>query len=287
MVSVKCVVHQTRACQRRFGFRPPAAAAGVNMNLQSMNGMLKYFCDRRQCTKNLPETAELNIDGIGKLYAHLGENLLAQKNLQFKQLHRELLLTKQDEPNYAILCQRTVCFRDVAQTIKLDVSNIGSLTAAMARACRYAYCCPSNPRWRTTVGGWHEANDGIFAHAVSVDAQFSNATASAAAYIKCRRCGSMTVNPNQDPADVVESLAAQAVQAGVQITGESMIQMMEYFFKRECRRTQIAPPPQPQQQMGGMGASNIVQQQQYGMEAVWQPMLMLQPLTNRLCYGYR
>ena len=57
----------------------------------------------------------------------------------------------------------------------------------------------------------------------------SYATASAAATLNVEGVGSMTVNPNQDPADVVESFAAQAVQAGVPITGESMIQMMEYF----------------------------------------------------------
>merc|ERR1719454_2738767 len=62
--------------------------------------------------------------------------------------------------------------------------------------------------------------------------------------------GSLTVNPNQDPADVVESFAAQAVQAGVLITGESMVQMMEYFCsRRQCSRMQISPP---QQQMGSM-----------------------------------
>ena len=78
-----------------LAFARRAAAAGVNMNLQSMNGMLKYFCDRRQCTKNLPETAELNVDGIGKLIcppwrepASLVEEFAAQATAQ------ELLSTK-------------------------------------------------------------------------------------------------------------------------------------------------------------------------------------------------
>merc|ERR1711981_298285 len=64
--------------------------------------------------------------------------------------------------------------------------------------------------------------------------------------------GSLTVNPNQDPADVVESFAAQAVQAGVPITGESMVQMMEYFCsRRQCSRMQISPPQQQQRQQYG------------------------------------
>ena len=58
---------------------------------------------------------------------------------------------------------------------------------------------------------------------------------------------------------VVESFAAQAVQAGVPMTGESMVQMMEYFCsRRQCSRMQISPP---QQEMGGM-ASKMAQQQQ-------------------------
>ena len=167
-------------------------------------------------------------------------------------------------------CQRTTCFRNVAQPIKLDVSNIGSLTV---QPWQEPADMVETFAAQAIQGGIPMSGDGM----KQMMEYFCSRR-------ECRRLnlrmpqqaqpltlnvegvGSMTVNPNQDPADVVESFAAQAVQAGVPITGESMIQMMEYFCsKRECRRTQIAPPPQPQQQMGGMGASNIAQQQQYGM----------------------
>merc|ERR1711981_589170 len=158
------------------------------------------------------------------------------------------------------------CFRNVAQPIKLDVTGVGSLT----------------------VQPWQEPADMVetFAgQAMKAGGEISGEGMKQMMEYFCsrRECkrlslqmpqqqqqaqpitlnvegvGSLTVNPNQDPADVVESFAAQAVQAGVPMTGESMVQMMEYFCsRRQCSRMQISPP---QQQMGGM-ASKMAQQQQ-------------------------
>ena len=251
-----------------LAFARRAAAAGVNMNLQSMNGMLKYFCDRRQCTKNLPQAQELNIDGVGKLVcppwrepASLVEEFAAQASGQGMAINQASM-----NQMMQFFCARMTCFRNVAQPIKLDVTGVGSLT----------------------VQPWQEPADMVetFAgQAMKAGAAISGEGMKQMMEYFCsrRECkrlslqmpqqqqqaqpitlnvegvGSLTVNPNQDPADVVESFAAQAVQAGVPMTGESMVQMMEYFCsRRQCSRMQISPP---QQQMGGM-ASKMAQQQQ-------------------------
>lgn len=287
-----------------LAFARRAASAGVNMNIESMNGMLKYFCDRRQCTKNLPQTSELNIDGVGKLVcppwrepASLVEEFASQAAGQGVAINQANI-----NEMMQFFCQRTTCFRNVAQPIKLDVTGVGSLT----------------------VQPWQEPADMVETFAAQA---IQNGVGMSGEGMKqmmeyfcsrreCRRLnlqmlqqqqqqqaqpitlnvegvGSMTVQPNQDPADVVESFAAQAVQAGVPITGESMIKMMEYFCsRRQCNRMQIAPPPQvQQQQMGGMAGSKMAQQQQQqqqygmgsaGMAAAANPATFDEPLVLRL-----
>merc|ERR1712216_599811 len=75
--------------------------------------------------------------------------------------------------------------------------------------------------------------------------------------------GSATVQPWQDPADVVEEFAQAAVNAGVEFPGDAMKQMMEYFCKRHsCKRLSLTPPTPPaqqQQQQPLQPAQQIVQ----------------------------
>ena len=58
--------------------------------------------------------------------------------------------------------------------------------------------------------------------------------------LKVDGVGSERGGPRQDPADVVEAFAAQAMKAGFPISGEGMKQMMQYFCsRRPCSRMQL------------------------------------------------
>jgi hypothetical protein len=280
-----------------LAFARRAASAGVNMNIESMNGMLKYFCDKRQCTKNLPQTTELSVDGVGKLVCPPWREPASLVEEFASQAAGQGLAINQASMNQMMqfFCQRTVCFRNVASPIKLDVNGIGSLT----------------------VQPWQEPADMVEAFASQAVQNGMDVSGEGMKQMmeyfcsrrECRRLslqmpqrqqaqpitlnvegvGSMTVQSNQDPADVVESFAAQATEAGVAITGESMIKMMEYFCsRRQCNRMQIRPPQVQQQAMGGMAGSKMAQQQQqYGMgsaglAAAANPATFDEPLVLRL-----
>ena len=100
-------------------------------------------------------------------------------------------------------CQRTTCFRNVAQRIKLDVSNIGSLTVQPWQE-------PADMvemfAAQAIQGGLPMSEDGMkqmmeyFLLTPRVSTlESSYATASAAAYIKCRRCRIYDCQPKPRP----------------------------------------------------------------------------------------
>merc|ERR1711871_1491795 len=52
--------------------------------------------------------------------------------------------------------------------------------------------------------------------------------------------GELTVAPNQEPADMVENFAKQAIEARYKITNEMMVNMLrEICNRRECRRFEL------------------------------------------------
>ena len=58
--------------------------------------------------------------------------------------------------------------------------------------------------------------------------------------------GSATVQPDQEPADVVEAFAQGVVNAGRAFDLGSMKQLLDYFCsRRPCGRTALVPPSQP------------------------------------------
>jgi|TARA_B110000208_G_scaffold118603_1_gene145116 hypothetical protein len=55
--------------------------------------------------------------------------------------------------------------------------------------------------------------------------------------------GTATVNPADDPADVVENFAVQALAAGIEFGAAEMRQLMEFFCaRRPCARLTVSPP---------------------------------------------
>ena len=46
--------------------------------------------------------------------------------------------------------------------------------------------------------------------------------------------GRLTVRADQDPADVIENFAKQALEAGLPMTGDGMKQMMQYFCSKKA-----------------------------------------------------
>ena len=55
--------------------------------------------------------------------------------------------------------------------------------------------------------------------------------------------GTASVAPNEDPADVVESFARQALAAGIEFGAQEMMPLMEFFCsRRPCARLEATPP---------------------------------------------
>ena len=55
--------------------------------------------------------------------------------------------------------------------------------------------------------------------------------------------GTATVAPNEDPADVVENFARQALAAGIEFGAQEMMPLMEFFCsRRPCARLDVTPP---------------------------------------------
>ena len=111
-------------------FAIAASEAGVAMNTEAMQDMLKYFCDRRPCTRGLVGPIELEIPGVGKAVcrpwdspATVTENLAKAAAAQGINLGLEDL-TKIMQ----FWCQRKPCFRKIAPPVVLDVDGVGQAT---------------------------------------------------------------------------------------------------------------------------------------------------------------
>ena len=108
-------------------FAIAASEAGVPMDLPAMNTMLKYFCERRPCSRGLVGPLKLEIPGVGTAVcrpwdapATVTENLAksaaaAGINLGLEDLTKIM----------QFWCQRKPCFRKIAPPLDLDVEGVG------------------------------------------------------------------------------------------------------------------------------------------------------------------
>jgi hypothetical protein len=224
---------------------------GLN-NRDALQQILDYFCTKRACVRALPETLTINnfasesvlvvdpwLEPADAIEAHLLEFLEREGSPSAVSQRQAMnLLSK--------LCKQTVCFRGSLRVpeseVQLTVEGIGQLT----------------------VGSMQEPADAVEAFALAVASagvtfgfdQMRKLMEYFCARRICTRLelapppmrlslevegiGQITVQPNQDPADVVEEFARQARSAGFQVLGDDMLGMMKFFCdKRSCARTEL------------------------------------------------
>jgi hypothetical protein len=235
-----------------LAFSRQAAEIGVPMNTENMETFYSYFCTRRACKKPLlNQTVELAMD-VGKLRCPPWREPASLVEEFSQRLSASQVPVDSQSMNQMIqyFCERVPCLRNIAPPIRLELQDIGALT----------------------VNPWQDPADAVenFANqAITAGIEMDGEGMKQMMEYFCsrRRCirkelnvpklpdamtlnvtgvGSVTVAPLQDPADVIEAFATQALQAGVEMGGEGMKQMMEYFCsKRPCRRMQIQVPTLP------------------------------------------
>jgi hypothetical protein len=231
--------------------RAASSKGGTSLrSRKAMDEILQYFCSKRECKQNLPETFELKAEyGVIDCEpwdepATLVERYALAVLLKGVKLEKAVLT-----PILKKLCEATVCFTNTYRLPEnpetLNIENIGKIT----------------------VGAFKEPADIVeeFAQQVVNSGKkfgFDEMKKVMEYFCSKRTCnrlqlnppveaislniegiGKMTVLSNQEPADVVEAFATQAVNAGFDIGFEQMKQMMEYFCARKkCVRLQINPP---------------------------------------------
>ena len=232
-----------------------ASSKGLNSlkSKESLTKIYNYFCSKRACAMALPDTLTLTAP-LGTIVCEPWEepaNLVQQYAL--KALEAGFKLSEQDlTPLLEKICASTIClkasYRLPEEPQSLNVEGIGKIV----------------------LGAFDEPADvvEIFAQK-AIDAGL-NVDGAAMKQImeyfcakrKCNRLqlkaptpnvkaidltiegvGKMTCLPQQDPADIVEDFARQAVAAGFPIGFQEMKQMMEYFCsRRECKRVELNVP---------------------------------------------
>ena len=224
---------------------------GLNSR-EAMQQVLDYFCTRRTCKRSLPETLTVRDfappgalvvnpwqEPADAIEGHLLEYMSREGTQSSVTLAQASDVLRQ-------LCDQTVCFRGSLRIperpVELNIEGIGQVT----------------------VGAMQEPADAVEAFALaaaSAGVQFGfNEMKKVMEYFCARRTcsrleinpppprlsldvegiGKITVQPNQDPADMVEEFTRQARGAGLEISGDDMIKILTYFCKqRTCARKEL------------------------------------------------
>jgi hypothetical protein len=218
----------------------------------ALQQILDYFCTRRACKTALPETLTINnfaamgglkvepwVEPAEAIETRLLE-ILERGGSQSSVTQREAMLVLQQ------VCERTVCFRSTLRVpepaLQLTVEGIGQIT----------------------VGSLQDPADAVEAFALAASGAgvpfgFDQMKELMEYFCGRRTCtrlelipppprmsldidgiGQITVQPNQDPADVVEEFTRQARGAGFKVSGDDMVKMVSFFCeKRSCGRTEL------------------------------------------------
>jgi hypothetical protein len=251
-------------------FARAASAAGFTSvaSFEAMSKMLQYFCSRRACTQNLPETVTLTTStGVTLSCPPWNEPSSLIELYAYETLKAGIKLTEKDlTPLFQSLCSSTIClessYRIAEMPYTLNVERVGKITVGPYQ----------EPATQVEKFAQAAVNNGINIGFDSMKAMMLDICQ----HRTCRKTvltpptspavqsivltidgvGKMTCQPNQDPADVVENFAEQAVAAGFKIQFQQMKQMMEYFCaRRDCTRTQLNVPALPDAPPGDQGAA--------------------------------
>jgi hypothetical protein len=239
-------------------FGQELSKGGARVNVQAMNQMMQYFCERMVCFRNIARPIKLEISGVGALVVNAWQDPAdAVEQFAMQAIAAKIPIDGDGmKQMMEYFCARRKCKRmqitapNLPQPIELEVEGVGKVVVgslddpadAVERFAREAvgaglpvkgedmkkmmeYFCARRPceRYNITVPPPQEpitlTLDGI---------------------------GKLTVRPNQDPADAVEQFTAAAIAQGAQIDGNGMVQMMQYFCaRRSCRRMSLNPPVGP------------------------------------------
>jgi hypothetical protein len=223
-------------------FAAAATEQGVRFNVETMRGMVDWFCGRRSCRRPLARPWTLGVADVGNLTVHPYQEpaymveLFAAKATEGGVPFTVETMAKMLE----WFCARRSCFRGLGGAHTLRVTDVGNLTvtptqdpasqverfAAAAGAAgvnvgaasmlnMYVWFCERRSCFRPLTGPLKLSLEGV---------------------------GNVTVAANQDPPVVVETFAAAAVKAGAPMDVDTVNRMLDWFCRRRSCHATPTPP---------------------------------------------
>ena len=223
-----------------FGGR--ATDAGAPINVQTLDAMYAWFCDRRSCFRPLARPWTLEVKPLGNVTvlatqepAYMVEKFAAAATAAGADVSGEAMRSMM-----AWFCDRRSCHRPVAPPLTLALTGVGNVT----------------------VRPWQEPAERVERFAIAAAAAGAamnvETMADMLAYFCARRAcfrplrppltlglegvGNVTVAPFEDVAPRVEGFAAAAARAGRALAVDDLNAMMDWFCARRVCARGLAPP---------------------------------------------